>query len=136
MAEKPSFNERRKLALADFREQVMEQNSQMSSLFLEMPNGDEFEIPHPMLVSDEAQERLERVQGLYDLDRDKTGEIKDPPTINNKPAPPYSVRVARALLGDDEHAKFVAAGGHSNDITLAWKMLVQEHKDRVEADPK
>lgn len=136
MAEKPSFNERRKLALADFREQVMEQNSQMSSLFLEMPNGDEFEIPHPMLVSDEAQERLERVQGLYDLDRDKSGEIKDPPTINNKPAPPYSVRVARALLGDDEHAKFVAAGGHSNDITLAWKMLVQEHKDRVEADPK
>jgi|SRR6185503_16250925 len=136
MAERPSFTERRKLALADFREQALEQESQMSSLFLEMPNGEEFEIPHPMLVSDEAQTRLEKVQRLLDLDRNKNGEIKDPPTIDNKPADPYAIRVARALLGDDAHGRFVAAGGHSNDITLAWQMLVKEHKDRAESDPK
>lgn len=136
MATRPSFNERRKLALADFRDQAIEQNSQLSSLFLEMPNGEEFEIPHPMLVSDEAQKRLGRVEGFYDLDRDEKGEIKDPPTINNKPAEPYTIRRARALLGDDVHKRFIAAGGHSNDVTLAWQMLVQEHKERAENDPK
>lgn len=135
MADRPSFNERRKLALHDFRDQVLEQGSQMASLFLEMPNGEEYEIPHPMLVSDDAQTRLEKVQAGLDLDRDENG-IKDPPTIKNKPADPYAIRVARALLGDETHKKFVAAGGHSNDITLAWQMLVKEHKDRAESDPK
>src|SRR6185437_8918934 len=102
---RPSFNERRKMALHDFRDQVIEQNSQMASLFLEMPNGEEYEIPHPMLVSDDAQTRLEKVQGGLDLDRDEAGEIKDPPTIKNKPAEPYTIRVARALLGDEAHKK-------------------------------
>jgi len=136
MEARPSFNERRKLALQDFRDQVIEQNSQLSSLFLEMPNGEEYEIPHPMLVSDDAQTRLEKVQSGYDLDRDESGEIKNPPTIKNKPADPYTIRVARALLGDDAHKKFIAAGGHSNDVTLAWQLLVKEHKETVESDPK
>lgn len=136
MADRPSFNERRKLALADFREQVIEQNSQLSSLFLEMPNGEEYEIPHPMLVSDEAQTRLEKVQSGLDLDRDENGNIIDPPTIKKKPAEPYTIRVAKALLGDDAHKKFIAAGGHSNDVTLAWQLLVKEHKATAEADPK
>lgn len=136
MATRPSFNERRKLALADFRDQVIEQNSQLSSLFLVMPNGEEYEIPHPMLVSDDAQTRLEKVQSGLDLDRDEKGEIADPPTIKKKPAEPYTIRVAKALLGDDAHKKFIAAGGHSNDVTLAWQMLVKEHKETAEADPK
>lgn len=134
--DRPSFNERRKLALNDFRQQVIEQNSQLSSLYLEMPNGEEYEIPHPMLVSDDAQTRLEKVQNGLDLDRDENNEIKNPQTIKNKPAEPYTIRVARALLGDDAHKKFIAAGGHSNDVTLAWQMLVKEHKETAEADPK
>lgn len=136
MADRPSFNQRRRVALLDFRDQVIEQSSQLSSLFLEMPNGEEFEIPHPMLVSDDAQTRLEKVQKGLDLDRDDKGEIKDPPTIKSKLAEPYTIRVARALLGDDAHKKFVASGGHSNDVTLAWQMLVKEHKENAEADPK
>lgn len=136
MATRPSFNERRKLALADFREQVIESNSQLSSLFLEMPNGEEFEIPHPMILSDEVQTRLERVQSGLDLDRDEKGEIKVPATVNGKSADPYTIRVARALLGADVHKKFIAAGGHSNDVTLAWQMLVKEHKEHSENDPK
>lgn len=137
MASRPSFTQRRKLALAEFRDQVIEAQSQLSSLFLEMPNGEEYEIPHPMLINDDAQVRLERVQGFQDLDRDKkTGEVLDPPKVNGKLADPYSIRLARALLGDEEHAKFIAAGGHSNDVTLAWQMLVQEQTDNLEADPK
>lgn len=139
MAERPerkSFNERRKLALHEFRQQVIEARSQLSSLFLTMDNGEEYEIPHPMLVSDDAQKRLEIVQSGLDLDKDKEGSVITPWTINKKPADPLSTRTAKALLGDDLHAKFIAAGGHSNDIALAWEMLVEEQKEVSEADPK
>ncbi|BCP41430.1 hypothetical protein MINTMi27_15230 [Mycobacterium intracellulare] len=138
MAARPlnSFAERRKMALDQFREQVIESQSQLSSVTLQMPNGEEYEIPHPMLIPDEAQTRLEIVQGFRDLDRDADGEIKDPPTVKGKPAEPIAIRIAKALLGEAEHKKFIAAGGHSNDITLAWQMLSEEHKELAEADPK
>lgn len=138
MAARPrtNFNERRKLALADFRQQVIESQSQLSSLILLGNNDEEFEVPHPMLVSDEAQKRLEAVRGFQDLDKDEKGEIKDPPQVKGKPAEPMVIRQARALLGDEEHKKFIAAGGHSNDITLAWQMLVEEQNEIAEADPK
>lgn len=131
-----SFTERRKLALHDFREQVIEQQSQLSSLFLEMPDGSEFEIPHPMLVSDVAQTRLEVVQTGEDLDKDEAGNIVQPPRIGGKLAEPLTIRTAKALLGEEGHAAFVAAGGHSNDVALAWQMLVREQKEISEADPK
>lgn len=136
MADRPNFSARRKLALADFREQVIESQSQLSSLFLTMPNGDEYEIPHPMLVSDEAQKRLEEVQSGRDFDADAKGNVKEPLRIGGKPPEPLVIRTARALLGDDEHAKFIAAGGHSNDVTLAWQMLVREQAEIAESDPK
>lgn len=139
MAARPqrkNFAERRKLALHDFREQVIEQQSQLASIWLVADGDEEFEIPHPMLVSDEAQKRLERVQNLEDLDRDENGVIKHPPQIDGKPAEPLTIRTARALLGDEDHKRFVAAGGHSNDITLAWQMLVREQNEIAEADPK
>ena len=138
MAGRPSksMTERRKLSLDDFRQQVIESKSQLSSIVLETEAG-EFEIPHPMLISDEAQKRLEIVQGGEDLDKDKeTGQPVYPPKIGNKPAEPLTIRTARALLGDEDHKRFIAAGGHSNDITLAWEMLVQEQKELAQADPK
>lgn len=136
MADRKPFAERRKLALADFREQVIEAQSQLSSIELDMPNGESFTIPHPMLIADEAQKRLELVQTGADLDKDKTGAIKEPPTIGGKRPEPMVIRTAKALLGDEEHAKFIAAGGHSNDVTLGWQYLVEEQKERAESDPK
>jgi hypothetical protein len=127
---------RRKISLQAFREQAIEAQSQLASIYLEMPNGEEFEIPHPMLISDDAQQRLEIVQLGEDLDKDKDGDFIDPPTINGKRAEPMSIRTARALLGADEHARFVAAGGHSNDVTLAWQMVVKEQKELNARDPK
>jgi len=136
LADKPNFNQRRKMALSDFRDQAIEAQSQLSSLFLTMPNGEEFEIPHPMLISDDAQKRLEVVQAGEDLDKDASGKVVVPHMVKGKLAEPMVIRTARALLGDAEHKKFIAAGGHSNDVTLAWQMLVDENKAAVEGDPK
>ena len=132
---KKSFTERRVLALDEFRKQVIEAQSQLSSIWLETEDG-EFEIPHPMLISDEAQKRLEVVQSLEDLDKDDDGNPVYPAKIDGKLAEPLTIRTARALLGDEDHARFIAAGGHSNDITLAWQMLVKEQNELATADPK
>src|SRR6201993_5547292 len=132
---KKSFTERRVLALDEFRKQVIEAQSQLSSIWLETEDG-EFEIPHPMLISDEAQKRLEVVQSLEDLDKDDDGNPGYPAKIDGKLGEPLTIRPARALLGPEDHARFIAAGGHSNDITLAWQMLVKEQNELAEADPK
>ncbi|RAV17513.1 hypothetical protein DQP57_00370 [Mycobacterium colombiense] len=124
------------MGLEEFRQQVIEAQSQLASIRLEMPNEEVFEIPHPMLISDDAQKRLEIVQSFQDLDRDRKNQIVDPPQIDGKPAEPLQIRIARALLGEEQHEKFIAAGGHSNDVTLAWQYLSQEHRARAEADPK
>lgn len=134
-AARKSFTERRKLSLDEFRQQVIEAQSQLSSIVLVADNGEEFEVPHPMLISDDAQRRIEIVQNQQDLDRDKEGNVKFPYEIDGKLADPVTIRTARALLGDD-HKRFVDAGGHSNDITLAWGMLVKEQKEIEDADPK
>jgi hypothetical protein len=136
MTDRKPFAERRRLSLADFREQALEAQGQMASITLEGKDGETFEIPHPMLVPDEAQKRLEIVQAYEDLDKDKDGRFVEPPTINKKRAEPFTIRLAKALLGEDEHKRFVAAGGNSNDVSLAWTFLSQEHKERAEADPK
>jgi hypothetical protein len=136
MADRPNFNERRRLALGDFRQQVIEAQSQLSSLILVAENGEEFEIPHPMLISDDAQKRLETVQTGEDLDKDEDGLVIRPNKTKGKLAEPLTIRTAKALLGEAEHKRFIAAGGHSNDVTLAWQMLVEEQTDRQEADPK
>lgn len=134
--QRKEFAERRRLALKDFREQALEQESQLASIQLVGDDEEEFEVPHPMLLSDDAQKRVEAVQNFEDLDRDGEGVIKNPPEVDGKKADPYIIRLARALLGDEEHARFVKAGGHSNDITLAWKMLSRDFKEVAELDPK
>jgi hypothetical protein len=89
-----------------------------------------------MLISDDAQKRLEVVQSGDDLDKNSDGSLVLPHRVKGKLAEPMVIRTAKALLGDADHKRFVAAGGHSNDITLAWQMLVEEQKEISESDPK
>lgn len=143
----------KKFKLEEFRDQAIEAMSQVSSILLECEDGYVVEIPHPMLVDDDTQERIEAFQRGDGLDRepvidpdngeqlkDTNGEpltrIKEPHQIDGKVLEPISTRSAKAILGDDVHAEFVEHGGHSNDVTLAWQWMVTEHKKQVEADPK
>jgi hypothetical protein len=141
----------RKWKVAEFREQAFEAKSQLASIVLEVGDS-EFEIPHPLALDDVTQARVEAFQRGEGLDRetilnedgdpllDAAGKpvtrIVEPHQIGGKVLEPVAVRSARAILGEEEHARFVAAGGRSNDITLAWEYMVDQHKERVEADPK
>ena len=143
----------KKFKLEEFRDQAIEAMSQVSSILLECDDGYVAEIPHPMLVDDDAQERIEKFQRGEGLDREPvidpdTGEqlkdtagepltrIKDPHQIGGVVCDPISTRSARAILGDEAHVEFLNHGGHSNDVTLAWQWMVAEHKKQVETDPK
>jgi hypothetical protein len=88
-------------------------------------------------VDDDAQGRYETVQAGEDLDKDDTGNIIVPNKIGGKLAEPYVVRQARAILGPQEHKRFIKAGGNSQDIMLAWNEMVREQQElREDDDPK
>lgn len=134
---------RRQMKITELREQSIEALDQTPYIDIEV--GEEvFRVWHPLLVDDETQTRIDRFNAGEGLDRDDNGNIKIPARIKGKLAESASIRSARAILGDDEHKRFVAAGGHSNDVQLAWNEMVRQHEDDVlgdydallEADPK
>ncbi|AUS34600.1 hypothetical protein C1M55_28130 [Rhodococcus qingshengii] len=61
--------------------------------------GEIFTVPNPLLVDDTVQEAL--------------------------PDAKTAIQIATAILGEETHARFIAAGGHSNDVMLAWRMLTE-----------
>lgn len=97
----------RRLKLAELRAQGMEALRMEPGFEIELEDGSTITVPHPLLIDDETQSRVQDSVGAIGL--------------------------AKALLGDEEHARFVKAGGHSADITLAWNLLRQEAE---EAGPK
>lgn len=141
----------RRFKLDKFREQAIEARSHLAGIELETDDGKVFVIPHPLMVDDDTQERIEQFQRGDGLDREtivKDGEpvldevgkpmtrIVEPHQIDGVILPSPAIRSAQAILGEEGHAEFIAAGGHSNDITLAWQMMVEEQKERNDKDPK
>jgi len=121
---------RRHMKTSELREQAIEALGQAPYIDLETDNADvTVRVWHPLLVDDDAQVRLERFNQGEDLDKDKSGEVKIPHRIDGKLADPQNIRSARAILGDEQHALFVANGGHSNDIQLAWNEMVRAHDE-------
>lgn len=123
---------KRRMKLTEFREQYFEGKGADPVIELEADNGEVFVVAHPLMLDDAATERLAAVNRGDDLDKDQFGEVKVPPTVGGNPAPSDQVRVARAVLGDDIHARFVAAGGHSNDIAMVFNQL----QEALEEGPK
>jgi hypothetical protein len=50
--------------------------------------------------------------------------------------PPYNVRLAIALWGEERYKKFKAGGGQSSQISLEWARMNKEYQERLESDPK
>lgn len=143
----------KKWNLREFREQAIEAQGQVAGVTLTNDDGEEFDIPHPSLLDDEAQERVEAFQRGDGLDREtlintETGEplltvtgepltrIKEPHQINGVVLESATIRSAKAILGEKEHARFIAGGITSNDIGVAWRWMVEQAKEAEANDPK
>lgn len=50
--------------------------------------------------------------------------------------PPYNVRLAIALWGEDGYKRYKAGGGRANQIALEWTRMNREFMAKVESDPK
>lgn len=61
----------------------------------------------------------------------------NPHRKDGKPVkPPYNVRLAIALWGEDGYARYKAGGGISNQIALEWARMNREFVARESSDPK
>ncbi len=150
------------VSVKDAKEQAAEYFGFTASVYIEVEGGKVFEIPNPGLMNDDQQERWEELQFLLeDCDREDDvtypertftdadgitrtipeqtirGEVKTPYRIDGKLLkPPYSVRLAKALFGEDGYAAYKAGGGIANQISLEWARMNREYQERVNADPK
>ncbi|MGH3439977.1 MAG: hypothetical protein ACRDRN_26480 [Sciscionella sp.] len=97
---------KRRLKLEELRAQGTEALGMVPGFEIELDDGSTVNVPNPMLVADDTQELID--------------------------ASKSSVDTAKAILGADEHARFIAAGGHSNDVLLAWRLMTEDMK----TDPK
>lgn len=97
----PSPNGKR-FKLAEMRQQASEALGMDPGAELELDNGDVITVPHPMWVSEETQERIEKAQG--------------------------TIESAKAVLGDD-HERLLAGGGRSADVMLLWRLLAEDLAD-------
>lgn len=153
-----SARERRAVSPKLAREQSAAYHGFAASV--EIVIGDEtFEIPNPSLLDDDQQERFNElnaeIQATCDREDDieiaehtmengtvipaKTlrGEVKNPYTIDGKPLkPPYNMRLAKVLFGEEGYARFKAGGGRSNQIALIWGQMQEEYDERHKSDPK
>lgn len=138
---KPVLTSKR-LAIKDFEEQALSSLGQAPGYTLILDDESELHIPHPLLVADDRLNEIDAVQSNNDLDHQDivdpdTGETISvpvvPATIDGKPADAHSVRLARAVLGAAEHKRFLAHGGKSAHIALAWQSLQAEAES---ASPK
>lgn len=96
----------KRLKLTEMRQQATEALGVDPGMELELDNGDVVLVPHPLFLADEAQAKVNE-------------------------AGSNTVEMAKAILGDEAHAKFIAGGGHSNDVMLAWRLLSQSMLDQL-----
>lgn len=95
------------MKLAEMRTQAVESLGMEPGFELELDNGETVVVPNPLLAPD----------GVTEL------------VADNKP-----IEAARLLLGDADHAKLLANGGHSNDAMLAWQLMRKDIEDDSKSD--
>lgn len=146
------------VSVKEAKEQAAEYFGFTASVFIQLDSGKVFEIPNPGLMDDDQQERWEELQfTLEQCDRtdeivlpahtaeDGTeypeqrigGDLKTPYRIKGELLkPPYNVRLAKALFGEEGYAEYKAGGGIANQIALEWARMNREYQERVASDPK
>lgn len=146
------------ISVKEAKEQAGEYFGFTASVFIQVDSGKVFEIPNPGLMNDDQQERWEELQfELEQCDREPDieipertledgtvlpaqtirGEVKVPYRINGElMKPPYNVRLAKVLFGEEGYAEYKAGGGIAGQINVEWARMNREYQERVAADPK
>lgn len=129
-----------------------------ASAHIRVQNGKVFEVPNPGLMDDDQQERWEELQfDLEQCDREPDievpaqelpdgtklaartvrGDLITPYRKNGELLkPPYNVRLAIALFGEDGYKEYKAGGGIANQIAMEWARMNREFEERASVDPK
>lgn len=151
------------LSVKEAKEQAADYFGFTASTFIQLDSGKVFEIPNPGLMDDDQQERWEDLQfTLERCDREpdveipertirddkggviatypaetQPGDFKTPYRIDGELLkPPYNVRLAKALFGEEGYAEYKAGGGIANQIAMEWARMNKEFQERVSADSK
>lgn len=95
-----------RIKLEEMRRQAADALNTEPCMELELDNGEIVAVPHPLFMADEAQAAVNA-------------------------AGADTVAMAKAILGDDVHARFIANGGRSNDVMLAWRLMSQSIVDTL-----
>lgn len=91
------------LKLSELRAQGHEALKMEPGIDIDLGEGQKpIHIPTPFLLDDTKQEAVEKSNG--------------------------AIATAKAILGEEEHARLLKAGGTSNDVMLAWAMLREDAK--------
>lgn len=145
-------------SVQEAKEQAAEYFGFTASAFIQTSDGKVWEIPNPGLMDDDQQERWEELQfDLQSYDREDDivipeqvldggtviperrikGDLVTPYQKNGqRMSPPYNVRLAKVLFGEEGYAAYKAGGGIANQIALEWARMNREYQERVESDPK
>jgi hypothetical protein len=120
----PNRKIRREFKLDEFRDQAADALGMIPGIEITLNDDTVIAIPHPMFLSDDTQIAVDLVQNRDDEDRDEHGNPSG--KIDGEKAVPFTIRLAKAILGDEAHERFIAAGGSANDVALAWQYMTKE----------
>ena len=145
-------------SVQEAKDQAAEYFGFTASAFIQTKDGKVWEIPNPGLMDDDQQERWEELQFYVEgCDRDPDvvtpemtlpdgtvvpeqrleGDVMVPYRIDGALLkPPYNVRLAIVLFGEDGYKAYKEGGGIANQIALEWARMNKEYQERVTADPK
>lgn len=146
------------VSVAEAKEQAAEYFGFTASTYVRVDSGKVFEIPNPGLLDDDQQERWEQLQfDLESCDREPEITIPEQKLEDGSvlPArvlpgdlimpyrkggqllkPPYSVRLAVALFGEDGYKEYKSGGGIANQISVEWARMNKQYSERVSGDSK
>jgi hypothetical protein len=145
------MDKQRRVKALGYGEQRIEALGQTPHIDFALKDGSTVRLPHPLRLNDAALARFEAFQRGDGLDRepivDKDGEpaldpesgqprsrLIDPPKVDGEPAEPFSVRMMKAVLGEDDYEKLRQHGLSAGELRQIWNDLSEPVK--AEADPK
>lgn len=145
------MDSQRRVKALGYGEQRIEALGQTPHIDFQLKDGKTVRLPHPLRLDDEALARVEAFERGDGLDRepivDKDGNpaldpesgqprtrLIDPPTVDGKPAEPFTVRLMKAVIGEDGYEKLRAHGLSAAELRQIWNEMSTSVK--AEADPK